>query len=78
MQFPSASLLNNEGQSPELGHLCEEMFIAGARALGFDLNEEMPAGAQIKIIEAGVVLVETLREILRMTVTSGRVQELGN
>ncbi len=47
------------------------MFIAGARALGFGLNEEIPPEAQEEIIEAAAVLAERLREILKMTTGRG-------
>lgn len=78
MSVLSTAIFEIEGTSPDLGYLCDVMFIAGARALGLDLNEEIPPEAQEKIIDAAAVLVEGLREILKMTTSRGEERELGH
>jgi hypothetical protein len=78
MSVSSTTILGIEGTSPDPGYLCDAMFIAGARALGLGLNEEISPEAQEKIIEAAAVLVERLREILKMTTSPEEERELGN
>lgn len=78
MSASSVSMFTAEGTSPELGYLCNEMFMAGARGLGLGQDEEISPAAQEKIIEAASMLVERLRQILWMTTHSGGERELGN
>jgi hypothetical protein len=78
MSVSSVPLFTIEGHSLDVGFICDAMFVAGARALGIDLNDEIPADAQEKILEAAGILAEGLREILRMADGRGHVRELGN
>jgi len=78
MAVSSTTIFDIQSTSPDPGYLCDAMFIAGARALGFGLNEEIPPEAQEEIIEAATVLAERLREILKMSTSRGAERELGN
>ncbi len=71
-------ILGTEGTSADPGYLCDAMFMAAARGLGLGLNEDVPPEALEKIIAAAAVLVERLREILKMTTSRGEERELGN
>lgn len=46
MSASSVALFAAEGTSPELGYLCNEMFMAGARGLGLGMDEEISPAAQ--------------------------------
>jgi hypothetical protein len=79
MSVSSVTTVATESASPNVGDLSAAMFIAGARALGLQPNEVIAPEAQEKIIMAATVLVEGLREVLKMT-AAGRHDEpeLGN
>jgi hypothetical protein len=77
MSASSGPLFKAEGTSPDVGCVCDAMFLAGARALGLGLDAEIPPAAQEKIIEAASMLVAGLRHIAWMT-TNGGERELGN
>ncbi len=78
MPVSSATIFRTDGTSPDLGYLSESMFIGAARALGLGPNEEVPPEAQETIIQAATMLVEGLREILKMTTSCGEEPEVGN
>jgi hypothetical protein len=74
----TSALSITKNHSDEIDELCEVMFIAGARLLGFEFQEEMPLEEQEKIMEAAAVLAHGLRDVLMMEAGNGKVRELGN
>ncbi len=78
MQFPSVPASNKEGRSPDLGDLCEAMFIEGSRALGFDFTDEIPPAAQGQIMKAAAQLAERLGNIISIQASAGNSAEFGN
>jgi hypothetical protein len=78
MQFPSVPASNKEARSPDLGDLCEAMFIEGSRTLGFDFTDEIPPAAQGQIMKAAAQLAERLGNMISIQASAGNSSELGN
>jgi hypothetical protein len=78
MQFPSVPASNKEGRSPDLGDLCEAMFIEGSRTLGFDFTDEIPPAAQRQIMKAAARLAERLGNMISIQASAGNSSEFGN
>ena len=78
MQFPSVPASNKEGRSPDLGDLCEAMFIEGSRTLGFDFTDEIPLAAQGQIMKAAAQLAERVGNMISIQASAGNSSEFGN
>jgi hypothetical protein len=71
MQFPSVPASNKEGRSPDLGDLCEAMFIEGSRTLGFDFTDEIPPVVQEQIMKTAAQLAERLGNLISIQASAG-------
>jgi len=78
MQFPSVPASNKEDRSPDLGDLCEAMFIEGSRTLGFDFTDEIPPAAQGKIMKAAARPAERLGNMISIQASAGNSAEFGD
>ncbi len=78
MQFPSVPASNKEDRSPDLGDLCEAMFIEGSHTLGFDFTDEIPPAAQGQIMKAATQLAERLGNMISIQASAGNSSEFGN
>ena len=79
MQFPSVPASNKEGRPPDLGDLCEAMFIEGSRTPSASISStkfrRRPKG---QIMKAAAQLAERLGNMISIQASAGNSSELGN